>query len=102
MDTLKKEIYIEARNLLESGEQEYLCHALKRATCNILGTKYDVQSDDVLYELFPEFFAMDDGVLWWNLEYPIERGKTVGTRRAWWGPCWPEPRIAMIDYLLSR
>jgi hypothetical protein len=102
MDTLKKEIYIEARSLLESGEHEYLCHALKRATCNILGTKYDIHSDDVLYDLFPEFIAMDDGVFWHKQYRKVLELPKIGAGGAWWEYEWPEPRIAMIDYLLSR
>ncbi len=102
MDTLKKEIYIDARSLLESGEHEYLCHALKRATCNILGTAHELNTDDVLCELFPEFIVMDDGVFWCKQYRKTLSLTRMGVGMAWWEYKWPEPRIAMIDYLLSR
>jgi hypothetical protein len=100
MDTLKKEIYIEARAMLESGTTDFLCHALQSATCYILGT--DDVSNDELSELFPEFFAMDDGFFWFDQHIRMLNPIMKGPCRAWWNWGWPEPRIAMIDYLLSR
>ncbi len=106
MDTLKKEIYIEARRLLENRDSVCLCIALRRATCNLLGYTAitpGVTLHEVLSELFPEFFAMYDGVHWGRTPVEVTSTDSVSPVDAeWWETPWPEPRLAMIDYLLSR
>ncbi len=104
MDTLKKEIYIEARRLLESKEHDYLCCALKDAACTVLWLS-DIYSDSTLHELFPEFIAMYDGKYWHQNSEKFDRVKVPSseiTIAGWWDQGWPEPRLAIIDYLLSR
>lgn len=99
MDTMKKEIYIEARRLLESGPKEYyLCLALRSALRDITGmsARLPIETE----EFFPEVNEMDDGVSW-SRTGRIDEG-LVGSTLAWWDAPWPEPRLRMIDYLLSR
>lgn len=112
MDTIKRAIYLRAREIVvEQGELRHshgghLCNVLYKATEDVLGvrkfsTNTFVDYQDTYHficEFFPEFMALYDGRYWTRTEYH----KSVGPPAAWWESFWNAPRLCMIDYLLSR
>lgn len=102
MDTLKREIYMEAMRLLaEEGSDYTLCTCLKVVTKRLTGFR---PSMDEMPEFFPEFTVLADGKEWSpagvvvNMNPPSTKNSTA---YYWWQPHWPAPRIRLIQILLG-
>ena len=118
MDDTRREMYIRARARIVSGEQDFICWALLAEladTCNgeWSPSEFKFQGEgDVLYgrgtyilpeELFPEFFALHDGVLW-PLELSEEYPPTVSTapHDAWFNYLDKPRRLRLLDFLITH
>jgi len=103
MDDMKKAIYLEARCRIENGS-EFLCNALLRAICSVTGLPIPDGNDYSLIKcILPEFYELDDGKFWFKRAITrkwLYRGE--GEQEAWWEANWPEPRLAVIDFLLEN
>ena len=123
MDWIKREMYMAAKEKLESCEEAFVCHALIAVLAEY-GLVYSEQAeftsedwnswnnlDDqdkchykvekLLQEFFPEFMRLNDGKIW--NEYGNFR-KQIGIQDMWWDkwPQWPwgDPRILILDTIL--
>lgn len=100
MDTLKREIYMEAERLLKEPRKYALCTCLKIATERLTG--YKPRSGE-LEEFFPEFAALADGKEWGpegcTTVYACGEGCPLGAY--WWKPRWLAPRIRLVRTLLG-
>ena len=110
MDDLKLSIYMEARRMIEEGEQGFVCCALQHATEDIAGLAFEeggATLHAVLEEFFPEFFELHDGEYWsfdWELtgEKVFYGASELGKHSAWWVYEWKEPRLAIIDFIVNN
>lgn len=126
MDDYKRGLYMQAlRELHEEKvrrpfqvESEYrdifICELLKAQLalesgitsgvwCNFEGETLDSiygDSEQILTEFFPEFYALFDENYWGNYTLPWLTCKTT-RERAWWNSLWLEPRIRALDCILS-
>ena len=118
MDDTRREMYIRARARIVSGEQAFICWALLAEladTCNgeWSPSEFKFQGEgDVLYgrgtyilleELFPEFSALHDGVLW-PLEPSEDYSLTVSTapHDAWFDDLDRPRRLRLLDFLITH
>lgn len=115
MDDLKREIYMRARELIEKElktdpEYNYICTALINAAGEFLGESTITLIAEIP-EWFPEFTRLSDGRAWVYESYTAEFYPTTpGNLRYWWyvgvrnrsiyGK--KNPRISMLDYILSK
>ena len=109
MDTLKRELYMRARTLLESRQTSYICWALMDALTelgisNCMGNvTRDLSLDDFPQDIFPEFFDLDDQRQWaetfgWVEEYP----RPKGIHTVWWiGSNSRVARLRLLDCILN-
>lgn len=88
MDDYKRGLYMEARRLIESGEELYVCSALMEAVDSWYYTPVS--------EIFPEFAEMFDGYVY----YENGRKHFTLSYMSWWAKGWKEPRLRAIDCLL--
>lgn len=101
MDTLKREIYMEAARWLERPAGNALCACLRAAMQDITG--YRPRSDE-MEEFFPEFAALADWKEWASAGHVAE---TYTDREGyplaayWWEPRWQAPRIRLVQTLLG-
>ena len=88
MDDYKRGLYMEARRMIESGEEQYVCIALETAVDSWCHTSVS--------EIFPEFAELFNGYLYY------ENGQKYHTLHdmRWWAAGWKEPRLRAIDCLL--
>lgn len=113
MDTLKRELYMRAHTLLKSGRESCVCWALME-TLNELGILPGMQDvdpkvslEDLLKELFPEFFGLDDLTQWHLNEYMDEMyiyaayPRREGTASYWWVVSDLVPRLRILDCILN-
>jgi hypothetical protein len=123
MDDYKRGLYMQAlRELHEEvirrtfqTESEYretfLCEVLvtqlalesgitDEIWCNFEGDSIYGNSEQILTEFFPEFYALFDGNYWSNYTLPWWTCKTT-RERTWWSFLWLEPRIRALDCILS-
>lgn len=101
MDDFKRGLYLAARRELEregEDEIEYICPLLK-GEIRRLGSGKGI-SDEELKKLFPEFFNLWDGTVWFRSSRMGGDGEH--------GPWWLDDeegrlcRLDMIDFLLTR
>lgn len=106
MDDIRREMYIRARALILSGEENFICWALFREigdTCNIPDMEGFVEFETTLEEFFPEFFALYDGVFW-PLELS-EESHSVGVltpHKAWFDYLDKPRRLRLLDFLINH
>lgn len=96
MDDMKKAAYILARELLETGESDYVCLALRDALEEILG---EVVPFPEIPEMFPEFVSLFDGSYWNSYG---ERHNKNFPNNVWWQKGWKKPRLRIIDMIMSQ
>ena len=102
MDTLKREIYMEAMRLLAGVKSDFvLCACLKRATGRLTGFR---PSTDEMPEFFPEFAVLADGKEWSSAGVVVNMVPTSEKNLLmyyWWTSPWPAPRIRLVQTLLG-
>ncbi len=98
MDTLKREIYMEAERRLEGPAGYALCTCLKAAMQNITG--YWPRSDE-MEEFFPEFAALTDWKEWDSAGHVMITLEDRPLGAYWWEPRWRAPRIRLVQTLLG-
>ncbi len=96
MDDMKKAAYILARELLETGESSFACLALQDALSEILG---EVVPFPEIPEMFPEFVSLFDGFCWGPAGYGSVKSAASSI---WWLKNWKEPRVRIIDMIMSQ
>ena len=114
MDWIKREMYMDAKQKLESGKRYFVCHALIAVLVEYTGISPDkelsyinwknenernYQKEKLLQEFFPEFTRLNDGKVW---EGDGVFRKQVGPHDAWWDNQWSQkdPRILILDTIL--
>ena len=117
MDWIKREMYMAAKEKLESREEAFVCHALiavlaeyaliypesiELTSCDLDDmNRCDYQVEKLLQEFFPEFMRLNDGKVW--NEYGNFR-KQIGIQDMWWDRWqqwpWGDPRILILDTIL--
>lgn len=71
--------------------------------CNFEGDTLDSiygNSEQILTEFFPEFYALFDGMGWGKYKDKLGPIKIL-IENGWWSSCWLEPRIRALDCILS-
>ncbi len=96
MDDMKKAAYILAKELLETGESDYVCLALRYALEEILGGGVPFLE---IPEMFPEFVSLFDGFCWGPAGYGSVKSAASSI---WWLKNWKEPRVRIIDMIMSQ
>ena len=96
MDDMRKAAYIRARERLEIGESDYVCVALQEAMEEITGSEF---CTSMLCGVFPEFFNLFDGSRWTPAGNRYEKDSPSCV---WWDTCWKEPRLRIIDTIMSQ
>lgn len=96
MDDMKKAAYILAKELLETGESDYVCLALQDALSEILG---EVVPFPEIPEMFPEFVSLFDGFCWTQAGNKSEKDSHGSV---WWQKGWKKPRLRIIDMIMSQ
>jgi hypothetical protein len=103
MDDFRREIWLQVRSEFAAGRALYICTELQdwlRANGLLEYGASDEEAVATLQEFFPEFRKLADGRLW----------RQDGSSAIWeaWriNPPWfpykcPEPRLALIDYILT-
>lgn len=96
MDDMKKAAYIRARELLETRKPDFVCLALQDALSEILGEGVSFVE---IPEMFPEFYNLFDG-FYWNPRG--EKDNKDFPNNVWWESNWKEPRLRIIDMIMSQ
>jgi hypothetical protein len=96
MDDMKKAAYILAKELLETGKSSFACLALQDALSEIL--EETVPASEIP-EMFPEFYNLFDGFYWTQSGNKYEKDSYLSV---WWKINWIEPRVRIIDMLMSQ
>lgn len=106
MDDYKRGLYLAAQRRLEEKDSRYICMALS-AILSREGIKRDCSLDEQIRELFPEFLALFDGVLYLydytdEGDYIQQRAMSIHSDLPWWEVSDLQPRLRMIHFLLEN
>ena len=100
MDDFKREIWMQIRAEVKTLEKTFICNRMKNwlwANGVLKGSESENEEQAVVEEFFPEFVRLKDGILWSR-----EEGRpAVGFDPPWFRTGWKEPRLALIDYILT-
>ena len=98
MDDIKKAIYLDVlSSLKEEDYNTYICPLLLFYLEDIFGIQSAKQYPEVLYEFFPEFFALNDGYKYgYNNRWPIEADD------AWFTPLARYARLSTINFIITN
>ena len=104
MDDYKRGLYLDAQRRLMAGTSTYVCTALDSALerDGFISEKFQ---QEIIEEIFPEFFALFDGMYYCSFEEETYRGSAslfIGKGDMWWPSDYPEPRLRMIHFLLEN
>lgn len=104
MDTFKRELYMRARTLLEEGVENCVCWSLMHALRELGDFIYLSEATDslIVEDTFPEFFSLDDRILWYEDHGVMCRfPRPEGTTTYWWRVENLAPRLRILDCILN-
>ena len=112
MDTLKRELYMRARTILECKQASCVCWALTEALMELGIFYYNTHEsgftlEELLQDIFPEFFGLDDGVQWhldensYGVSVYAAYPRRKGTASYWWVGSDLVPRLRILDCILN-
>lgn len=104
MDDLKREIWMQVRAEIQATQGSYICNQLEKwMRSNGLLPRYritDGKQQAILEEFFPEFGKLADGVIWYRSgSHSVPA--FPDSCPPWFEREWKEPRLALIDYILT-
>jgi hypothetical protein len=103
MDDFKREIWMQVRADIAAGRANYICTELciwLRANGLL---EYGASDKDALaatQEFFPEFWKLKD-TRFWRPDGSSSTWESCEINPPWFSFGWPEPRLALIDYILT-
>lgn len=112
MDPLKRELYMRARTILECREKSCVCWALLEALTELGIFYYNTPEsgltlEELLQDIFPEFFALDDCIQWHldgnsdEISVYAAFPRAKGSARYWWDSDNLEPRLRILNCILN-
>lgn len=103
MDDFKRGIWLEIRTKFATGRGLYICNELKAWMRQNGMLEYDATEEEqeaALHEVFPELAKLSDGKIWYTQSWSQDwTGLKINP--PWFACEWPEPRLALIDYILT-